>query len=727
MVYQKRGLRNLISLGLLGLFLYLVGCANRLPPLCIKDGKEYCITDEWIFSEEWYSCYIRGISCTQGGCWGNALDEFLRAAQIRGADTRWVRTYGMHRLPEYFPNREVGIAYYHLGEIDSALVYLTLSLKQCESAKTKFYLNKARREKLILTQKDIAPPRLFLDPYREIVVDPAFILTGTATDDNFVADCLFQVNKGRLQSTIELSHPLSYTFKNRIQLSPGINSITIKVVDLLGKEAEKQISVLLDQEGPLIYFAASESGYLDSPLYIKGLLYDPSGVTQFFLNNKKIELLKEVTRPVSDTILSESVYFFHYPLSVKEQAEGIVHYYAEDSLGNITSGSMSFSNTDEQASEKIPKPVRMVMVAQKQTTDNADLQPYLVAENGGPDFMKITISNVPERTFEELICPRIEVLSKQWMRQITINGEPVLSIYGLQWNELLEQAIRRFFDYRGEQRLLFNRVITLKEGENSITIKIIDISGREWEKSIQVKRDIKRVHQLEERWRMAIPLLYSIKAGDNGGQNNKDITYQLTEAFVNQKRFKVIDLESLPIIIDERSLGYYLGRPRLGLSSESTIWIDIFLLGYLQLSHDSLTLSASLIDLETGEILATKDVCEEIGTSGLAWHEGLREHTLQTCSVLAAKFKEHFPLCDGNIISLMGEAVKTDICRKDGLKEGMKLLLFTGDLDRDEEVKLFGDAKVKEVKREYSMAELLEDLHGEGVFEQLEEWGVITR
>jgi len=226
---------------------------------------------------------------------------------------------------------------------------------------------------------------------------------------------------------------------------------------------------------------------------------------------------------------------------------------------------------------------------------------------------------------------------------------------------------------------------------------------------------------------MAIPFIIQSHPENEPGSKKKDLTYQLIEAFVNQGRFRVIDIENLPIIIDEKRLPYYLGHPNLGLSSDSRIWVDTFLLGYFQEAEDSFTLSASMVDLETGEILSTKDVCEDINTSLLVWQEEGRTHIYQTCSVLAAKFKEHFPLCEGDVISLTGRDLKTGICKNDGLKKGMKLLLYTGNLDREQDCVLLGDAKVKEVKMEYSMASLLEDLSLKVMNDDLTNWGVITR
>jgi len=49
----KKGL--LRGFGILLLLLLVPGCVNRSINPCVKDGREYCITDEWIFSEAWYS------------------------------------------------------------------------------------------------------------------------------------------------------------------------------------------------------------------------------------------------------------------------------------------------------------------------------------------------------------------------------------------------------------------------------------------------------------------------------------------------------------------------------------------------------------------------------------------------------------------------------------------------------------------------------------------------
>jgi hypothetical protein len=707
-------------------FLFLTGCANRLPESCVKDGRVYCVTDEWIFSENWYSCYLRGISCTQGGCWENAKDEFLRAASKREWDERWVRTYGMHRLPEYFPNRELGIAYYHLHDLDNALKYLTISLEQCESAKAKFYINKVRKEKLLLTKEDQESPQLFIDYYPQTIAITKLQLSGLARDDTFVANILIQVNNEEFLSLMELSQPRFKTFQQKIFLRPGINDVLIRVVDLLGRLKEQRVQILVDQEGPMIYFAEPEADDLFSTILIQGLVYDPSGVTQFYLNGRRVELTWIDDDSEGESGESYRAYSFQHQLSFQEWEKGILIYDAEDSLKNSTSGSINILKEEHQADHE---QIRIAMASRILTSDSG-INPLFnqMAFRRSLDPIRIKISQFPKETFDEEIYPQIEILARNRIKEITINEEPILSIYGLHWTKFFSRFLKKYLDEKGEGRFLFNRIIKLKEGENIVHIRVMDMSGKVWEKLIQIIKKTKKIHQLRERWRMAIPFITQSQPGDhNQEQKKRELTYQLIEAFVNQGRFRVIELEDLPIIIDERSLSYYLGRPYLGLSFDSGIWIDTFLLGYIQEAEDSITLSASMVDLETGEILATKDVCEEIDPSELVWQEGLREHAFQFCSILAAKFKAHFPLCEGPVISLIGEELKTGICKDDGLKEGMKLLLYTGNLSHEEDFVIIGDAKVKDVRKEYSLAKLLENLVVKDMNRKTMNWGVITR
>lgn len=57
----------------------------------------------------------------------------------------------------------------------------------------------------------------------------------------------------------------------------------------------------------------------------------------------------------------------------------------------------------------------------------------------------------------------------------------------------------------------------------------------------------------------------------------------------------------------------------------------------------------------------------------------------------------------------------------------MKLILYTGDLDKGKDPFILGDAKVKEVMEKYPLARLLEGLGDAGIYGAPMNWGVITR
>lgn len=151
---------------------------------------------------------------------------------------------------------------------------------------------------------------------------------------------MIRVNNEKPVFLLELSQPLSYIFHQKIILQPGLNEITIKVTDLLGKEKEQRIKLLIDQEGPMIYLAEPEGRDFYSQSSIQGLLYDPSDITQFHLNGKKVELISVETDKDIDTEVPYQVYWFEYRLSYEEWQRGILYFHAEDSLQNISSGAI---------------------------------------------------------------------------------------------------------------------------------------------------------------------------------------------------------------------------------------------------------------------------------------------------------------------------------------------------------------------------------------------------
>jgi TolB-like protein len=92
-------------------------------------------------AEKWHKAYANGLEAMNRGDWRHAVTQFEVALAQKRIDTGKTRAYGTVFI-EYFPNREIGICYYHLGETERARRHLQLSLQQSASARAREYLQR---------------------------------------------------------------------------------------------------------------------------------------------------------------------------------------------------------------------------------------------------------------------------------------------------------------------------------------------------------------------------------------------------------------------------------------------------------------------------------------------------------------------------------------------------------------------------------------------------------
>jgi TolB-like protein len=94
--------------------------------------------------DKFYNYYEKGVEYVEKADWLRAIQEFQSATSLEFEDARRKRTYGTHFM-EYFPHREIGIAYYNLGESGNALKELTLSLDYVDSRRAENYLDLVKK------------------------------------------------------------------------------------------------------------------------------------------------------------------------------------------------------------------------------------------------------------------------------------------------------------------------------------------------------------------------------------------------------------------------------------------------------------------------------------------------------------------------------------------------------------------------------------------------------
>ena len=240
---------SIMMIFLISLLSFLPGCAVEKGKVYEKDGKLYG-KPEGLFKSQWNDYYQRGVSYSEGEFWGDAATDFSKALQKRKDDQRRARTYGMHFI-DYFPNRELGIAYYHLGKYQQAIQALEASLKTVESSRAKFYLNKARSAWLNETRLDTSPPAITVayPPAGYRTNNLSISVSGTARDDFFISNISFNGKPTRL----ELSRQ-EVAFSEEFPLQEGKNVITLQSEDILGKaSAPITLEVNADREGPLVF------------------------------------------------------------------------------------------------------------------------------------------------------------------------------------------------------------------------------------------------------------------------------------------------------------------------------------------------------------------------------------------------------------------------------------------------------------------------------------------
>ena len=93
---------------------------------------------------KFYNYYSAGTEYMQKGDFLRAIEEFKSAASLEFEDTPQKRIYGT-RFMEYYPHRELGIAYYYIGELNNAMRELELSVAYDATKDAQEYLSLCKR------------------------------------------------------------------------------------------------------------------------------------------------------------------------------------------------------------------------------------------------------------------------------------------------------------------------------------------------------------------------------------------------------------------------------------------------------------------------------------------------------------------------------------------------------------------------------------------------------
>ncbi|MDD2365115.1 MAG: CsgG/HfaB family protein [Desulfuromonadaceae bacterium] len=254
------------------------------PPLSISSLAAEA-TGTW--RGKWWNYYDRGLGYADKGDWQNALKDFSAAIDMRDKDQRRARTYGMH-FTDYFPHRELGIAYFQSGNYVKALEELETSIRSVETDKANKYLDRVRKALIALSSdRKILPPKIILTkPANGVLVKERSIrVVGKAVGEGFVSSITingnsYPVDKGEKE----------ISFSQEIQLEDGSNIISVVATDLTGNSSESALTVVAKREGPGITLSEVIPEERNGKRFVKvrGDITDSSGISHIIVGSQDV-------------------------------------------------------------------------------------------------------------------------------------------------------------------------------------------------------------------------------------------------------------------------------------------------------------------------------------------------------------------------------------------------------------------------------------------------------
>ena len=624
---MRRGIALLVLLLVLA-----AGCATK-QPVYEKDGVRYGVT-QGPFRGRWWNYYERGRSFLDGGFYAEARRDFALALRERDRDQRWARTYGLHFAPQYFPNREYGVALYGAGDFTGALDALERSYAQQPSARAAYYLREVRKA---LSTDDTTPPALEVTPSggEGAVSNRSVDLAIDASDTSYVASIAVD---GR---PLEIGKPAATVHEQAVMTArPGSNDILVRAVDVAGNVAEKRVFFSGDFDGPVVSFDEPVS----LPGVVSGVVADPAGVTALTVAGVDAAL-----SPGADGMTR-----FRVELAAKD-LKAPLSFSARDGLGNASRGTVPLG-----VLHVAEIPTGLVLASGPVTVH---LAPHVTALFQGGQLVAVArtpdtgtapsvhFGNLAEgqRYLMDEIVVDLEVSGPAGIKRVTINGTSVACLPG-----------------RTHQRVS-RRVALPKEGPATIRAVVEDASGARGETSVTVQRALTDVEQLSNK--LSLALLGNIWEGPNRGTDAEEtfISDELTRVLYEQGRFDLLSRDALPQILTEQELAAALGGRNGALPLRDLVPAELMVAGLVRRDTDSIEIILEAISPDTSQLMGYADVAGTAKT---------KDELCALVADLALRFTQDFPKVQGDVADVRSQTkIYATLSRADRVRPNMKCLI----------------------------------------------------
>jgi len=754
---MKKQAIALVCLGVL-----LVGCAGEEESRYVRDGKQYGVTDG-VFRGRWWSYYERGASYLSGEYYDEAIADFEVALRGRDRDSWRARTYGLHFV-EYFPNREMGVAYFHKGDLALAEEYLKLSIAEIETERAIKYLDDITRARIASGEvQDTTPPSFTAKiKLTRLLPDPAQGAPTLETETTKVGasqappsqrsakyDAIVFASTGNEPFKFAQDSPA----EDKATPAPPVQPVPLVLASAATIVTEPVFDIELESNDDTGVYCVMVAGDM---LYQRGSKTENTQTKEVTLEEgshkvaleaidlaekkvtQEVEVIVDLTSPtlgvfspIEPTVTEQGTVILEgagvddngmNDVVVDERliAEGGGNPRIEfDSELPLGSGPNTFilAGRDVAGNES-----RSAVKIFRGDPDSLEAKLWLM-EQKYPERLQLAMANLrlidsllaatPEQTGHEI---RIKSPSLErpyyHNRMLQISGEVVTQS---KVASLLINGVP-FTSLTGAPKESFNKRIPIDPGAfvdgkltQTVTIAATDIHGAELTKEVTV--EVHEVGTSSEATKMPVAVLgfagYQGVAEDRPGY----MQHATSEALSELDRFNVLDRTRLEAVLAEQQMTADIADPAQALAIGGVIPVQNFLVGDVFAFGKGLELKSRVINTDTNEVLKTLDVYIEDASTPEALQRG--------ASNLAAMMALEFPRLSGSVMEVLdgGRKVRLDIA-DDKLAPGAYVVFVsrtadvvdeeTGEVTAPGEEVIFGRARIDSVSETESTATIVE-------------------
>lgn len=585
----------------------------------------------------WWNFYLRGTARSYAGDYAAAAEQFRICLGLeRGAvygyprDTWRARTYGFHFIDDYFPHRELGICYYHLGRAGEAVPLLERSLQQQPSGRARYFLNRARAE--LVRVRVQPPPRIDLAP-----PPPAWsrertlTLAGSVSAEGYVQSVA--VNGKPL--FLELAAP-AIPISQAVELAEGENHILVAARDLADRETRAPWTVTADWQPPGL--AILKVGRQADGWAVEARAVDRFGLAQVSVDGRPLE-------PGHGKAAD-------FKILVPPGGTRTIH--LADFAGNTLDRLLEADGFAEVARGRAPR------YAARAAGGRADIPERAAPESG--DRLRPSLRlHTPART---------RVFNREFHIEGTTSDGGGLASVSINGEELLPESLRGCVQFH------FARRLALDPGTNAFEVVAEDRAGhRIREQCVVIGQDPEYLDE-EYRLRLGVSPVSAAAAAEPVVDARAEHVGRLMEheLLLYPPRFRVLErADGWGALIEEQRLSASeLADPRVALRIGKLVPAELLALTLLIPQGESLTIFCRVVDAASGEILCAEDVYVP------APEKDLRDRI----EGLAMKIEQQFPLMDGKILATSSDIATVGLGAAQGLKPGMRFLVLDGPGDR---------------------------------------------